>query len=67
MAIYRTTHEELVQTHTHLVLMFTDAQTLKMQHGNDDESGIKAPSALLTDQTCDVKPSSLGQCDYPLV
>ena len=67
MAICRSTHEELVQTHRRLVLMFTNAQTLKMQRGDDDESGIKASLALLSDQICDAKPLSLAQRDYPLV
>jgi hypothetical protein len=50
-----------------LVLTFTDTRTAKEQHGDDDDSGIKSPSALLSSQLSSAKPPPLSQLNYLLV
>ena len=56
--VYKTTHEELVRTHTHLVLTFTDVQTTKMKSGdNDDSTGIGF-STVLSDKVLAVTKSN---------
>ena len=67
--VYRTTYEELVRTHTHLVLTFTDVQTTKMKSGDDDDSTGIGFSTVLSDKVSGTTPrlSPLKSLDYPLV
>jgi hypothetical protein len=64
--VYRITHEDLVQTHTCLVLTFTDVQTTKMKPGDDDDSTSFGFSAVLFNKVSGTTPRLL-QLDYPLV
>jgi hypothetical protein len=64
--VYRTTHEELVRTHTRLVLTFTDVQTTKMKSGDDDDSTGISFSTVLSDKASGTTPR-LSPLDYPLV
>ena len=54
--------------HMRLVLTFTDAQTAKMQCGNDNDSGsIMDSSVSLSNHLSSANPPPLSQLDYPLV